>query len=46
MHDQTLYAGRALQAGACGYVMKQEATGVVLGAMRAALGAAAARTGA
>lgn len=34
MHDETLYAARALQAGARGYVMKQEPTDVVLTAMR------------
>jgi DNA-binding NarL/FixJ family response regulator len=37
MHDETRCAGRALKAGALGYVMKQEATGVVLGAMRKVL---------
>jgi DNA-binding NarL/FixJ family response regulator len=37
MHDETRCAGRALQAGALGYVMKQEATGVVMGAIRKVL---------
>jgi len=37
MHDETLYAERALQAGARGYVMKQEATDVVMTAIRQVL---------
>ena len=34
MHDETLYAERALRAGANGYIMKQEATDKVLVAIR------------
>ena len=34
MHDESLYAVRALRAGAAGYVMKQEATEKVLTAIR------------
>ncbi len=34
MHDETLYAQRALQAGAHGYVMKQEAAHTILAAIR------------
>jgi DNA-binding NarL/FixJ family response regulator len=34
MHDETVYAERALRAGANGYIMKQEATEKVLVAMR------------
>ena len=34
MHDETLYAERALRAGARGYVMKQEATRQILTALR------------
>lgn len=37
MHDESLYAERALRAGAQGYVMKQEATGKVLDAIRRVL---------
>lgn len=37
MHDERLYAMRALGAGAAGYVMKQEATENVLTAMRRVL---------
>jgi DNA-binding NarL/FixJ family response regulator len=37
MHDETLYAERALRAGAKGYVMKQEPTEVVLSAIRTVL---------
>src|SRR5215204_616581 len=37
MHDERLYARRALGAGAAGYVMKQEATENVLTAMRRVL---------
>jgi DNA-binding NarL/FixJ family response regulator len=34
MHDESIYAGRALRAGANGYIMKQEATEKVLVAIR------------
>ncbi|HEY6948177.1 MAG TPA: response regulator transcription factor [Gemmatimonadales bacterium] len=34
MHDESLYAERALRAGASGYIMKQEATERVLVALR------------
>jgi len=34
MHDETLYAERALRAGARGYIMKQEATEKMLTAIR------------
>jgi len=34
MHDETIYAERALRAGARGYIMKQEATDKVLVALR------------
>jgi DNA-binding NarL/FixJ family response regulator len=34
MHDESLYAERALRAGANGYIMKQEATDRVLIAIR------------
>ncbi len=37
MHDETLYAERVLRAGAAGYIMKQEASDKVLGAMRQVL---------
>jgi DNA-binding NarL/FixJ family response regulator len=37
MHEESLYAERALRAGAAGYIMKQEATEKVLGAMRQVL---------
>lgn len=37
MHDEALYAERALKAGAWGYVMKQEATNQVLSAVRRVL---------
>jgi len=37
MHDEHLYAERALRAGARGYVMKQEATGTLLQAIRRVL---------
>lgn len=37
MHDETVYAERALRAGAKGYVMKQEPTDVVLMAIRKVL---------
>jgi DNA-binding NarL/FixJ family response regulator len=38
MHDELLYAERALRAGAQGYIMKQEASGKVLAALRRILG--------
>ncbi len=38
MHDESIYAERALRAGANGYIMKQEATEKVLVAMRRILG--------
>lgn len=37
MHDESLYAERALRAGARGYVMKHEATDVIINAIRAIL---------
>src|SRR5262249_15482977 len=37
MHDETLYAERALRAGARGYITKQEATVNVLSAIRKVL---------
>src|SRR5262249_38734121 len=37
MHDETLYAERALRAGARGFVMKQESTEVVITALRQVL---------
>lgn len=37
MHDETLYAERAMRAGAAGYIMKREATSKVLDALRAIL---------
>src|SRR5688500_12116434 len=37
MHDESLYAVRALRAGAAGYIMKQEATEKVLTAIRQVL---------
>jgi DNA-binding NarL/FixJ family response regulator len=37
MHDETLYAERALRAGAMGYIMKQEATENVIAAIRRVL---------
>lgn len=37
MHDETLYADRALRAGARGYIMKHEAPQMLLGAVRAVL---------
>lgn len=40
MHDEMLYAERALRAGASGYVMKQEATKNLLNAVRWILGGA------
>jgi DNA-binding NarL/FixJ family response regulator len=38
MHDESLYAERVLRAGAAGYIMKQEASEKVLGAVRQVLG--------
>jgi DNA-binding NarL/FixJ family response regulator len=38
IHDECLYAERALRAGASGYVMKQEATVAVVDALRRVLG--------
>jgi DNA-binding NarL/FixJ family response regulator len=38
MHDEMLYAERALRAGAAGYIMKSEATQKVIQAVRAVLG--------
>jgi DNA-binding NarL/FixJ family response regulator len=38
MHDESMYAERALRAGANGYIMKQEATEKVLVALRRILG--------
>jgi DNA-binding NarL/FixJ family response regulator len=37
MHDETLYAERALRAGAHGYIMKQEPTEVLMAAIRQVL---------
>jgi DNA-binding NarL/FixJ family response regulator len=37
MHDEAIYAERALKAGAWGYIMKQEATNQVLNALRRVL---------
>lgn len=37
MHDELLYAERAMRAGAAGYVMKRDATDKVLAAIRAVL---------
>ena len=37
MHDESLYAVRALRAGAAGYIMKQEATDRVITAIRQVL---------
>ena len=36
MHDESIYAERALRAGAFGYVMKKESTEVVVSALRKA----------
>ena len=38
MHDESLYAERALRAGAAGYIMKQEATEYIVEAIRQVLG--------
>lgn len=37
MHDEALYAERALRAGARGYIMKREATKKILGAIRSVI---------
>jgi DNA-binding NarL/FixJ family response regulator len=37
MHDESLYAERALRAGAKGYIMKRETTGRVIDAIRQVL---------
>lgn len=37
MHDETIYAERALRAGATGYVMKRSATGRIIEAIRQVL---------
>jgi DNA-binding NarL/FixJ family response regulator len=37
MHDESVYAHRALRAGACGYIMKQEGSERVLTALRKVL---------
>jgi|SRR5580658_7102305 DNA-binding NarL/FixJ family response regulator len=37
MHDESLYAERVLRAGAAGYIMKEEASEKVLGAIRQVL---------
>ncbi len=37
MHDETLYAERAMRAGASGYIMKREATSKVLSVIRTVL---------
>jgi DNA-binding NarL/FixJ family response regulator len=37
LHDETLYAERALRAGARGYIMKRASTTVVLAALRKVL---------
>ena len=38
MHDESLYAERALRAGAKGYIMKQEGTEKLISAIRKVLG--------
>lgn len=38
MHDESIYAARALKAGALGYVMKQEAASVLIEAVISVLG--------
>ncbi len=38
MHDETLYAERAIRAGARGYVMKQEASRTIMTAIQTVLG--------
>ena len=37
MHEEGVYAERALRGGAAGYLMKQEASGTVIGAIRTVL---------
>jgi DNA-binding NarL/FixJ family response regulator len=37
MYDEAVYAGRAIDAGACGYVMKAEAAKTVMAGIRAVL---------
>lgn len=37
MHDELAYAERAMRAGACGYVMKRDATGKILDAIKTVL---------
>jgi DNA-binding NarL/FixJ family response regulator len=37
LHDESIYAPRTLRAGACGYVMKEEATETLLKAIRKVL---------
>jgi len=37
MYDEIIYASKALQAGACGYVMKQEATETLMNAIETVL---------
>ncbi len=37
MHDESLYAERAIRAGACGYIMKRENAGKILQAIRQVL---------
>jgi DNA-binding NarL/FixJ family response regulator len=37
LHDENVYAARALRAGACGYVMKDQATDTLLEAIRKVL---------
>ena len=37
MHDETLYVERALRAGARGYIMKHEATDIMMNAIRRVL---------
>ena len=37
MHDESLYVERALRAGARGYIMKHEATDIMMGAIRRVL---------
>ena len=38
MHDETLYAERALRAGSLGYIMKEEAIEKVIAAIRQVIG--------
>jgi len=38
MHDETLYAERAIRAGARGYIMKNEMTGTIVRAIRQIIG--------